>query len=59
MTATLRLLGLAALLGTLVPSLLYLAGSIDLARVQQLMLAATVAWFVVQALLAVRGRQRG
>jgi hypothetical protein len=35
-----------ALAGTLVPSLLYLNGSLDLAAVKMWMLIATAAWFI-------------
>jgi hypothetical protein len=36
-----------ALVATLLPSLLFLAGSIDLATCSGLMLAATLVWFAV------------
>jgi len=39
-----------ALLGTIVPSWLYLSGSVALGTAQSWMLAATVAWFVSASL---------
>ena len=35
-----------ALAATLVPSVLYLSGNVDLSQVKNWMLAATVVWFV-------------
>ena len=57
MTPILRVLGLLALAATLGPSILYLAGSLELERMQQLMLVATVAWFVVQGLAVYRKKE--
>jgi len=35
-----------ALAGTILPSVLFLTGTLELDRLKQVMLAATVAWFV-------------
>jgi hypothetical protein len=59
MTHALRALGLLALLATVGPSVLYLAGSMELAAAQRWMLAATVAWFVVQGLAVYRRKENG
>jgi hypothetical protein len=40
-----RLVSLAALVGTILPPVLYFTGALDLAAAQGWMLAATVAWF--------------
>jgi hypothetical protein len=45
-----RAIALLALVGTIAPSLLYLAGKIGLPAVKNAMLAATVTWFVFAAL---------
>jgi hypothetical protein len=57
MTRALRALGLLALLATVGPSVLYLTDSMELASVQRWMLAATVAWFVLQGLAVYRRRE--
>ena len=41
------------------PSILYLTDSMELAVVQRWMLAATVAWFVVQGLAVYRRKENG
>jgi len=43
----LQIISLLALALTVVPSLLYLNGSVELDRAKLLMLIATVVWFVV------------
>jgi hypothetical protein len=45
--AVLRLASWAALAGTIGPSVWYLAGRMPLERANALLLAATVAWFVL------------
>lgn len=42
-----RIIGAVALLGTIVPPSLYLAGSIDLNAAKWGMLVATIVWFLV------------
>ena len=42
----LQLIGLAALVGSVLPSLLFLAGRMELESMKTAMLAATLAWFV-------------
>lgn len=59
MNAILRVLGLLALTATVGPSILYFAGSMELAAVQRWMLAATVAWFVLQGLAVYRRKENG
>ena len=44
------ILSILSLVGTIAPSLLYLAGRMELPTVKNVMLAATVAWFVFAAL---------
>jgi len=41
-----RLVGLAALAGTIVPPAMFMAGGLEHATMQQVMLVAAVAWFV-------------
>jgi hypothetical protein len=50
MRALARFVSLAALVGTIVPPLLFFAGWIDLDATKWWMLAATVAWFVATPL---------
>jgi hypothetical protein len=45
-----RILALASLVATIAPSLLYLAGRMELPTVKTVMLVATVTWFVFAAL---------
>jgi hypothetical protein len=45
-----RALALLSLVATIAPSLLFLAGRIDLPMVKQVMLGATISWFVFAAL---------
>jgi hypothetical protein len=59
MNRVLRVLGLLALLATVGPSVLYLAGSMELASAQRWMLAATVAWFMLQGLAVYRSKENG
>lgn len=47
MNAVLRMASWAALAGTICPSVWYLAGRVSLERANALLLAATVAWFVL------------
>ena len=44
-----------ALVGTIVPSLLFLAGRLDLDQSKWLLLAATIVWFVTAPLWIGRG----
>lgn len=44
-----------SLVGTIVPSLLYLAGTVDLEQSKRLLLAATIGWFVTAPLWIGRG----
>lgn len=41
-----QMLSWICLAGTILPSALYLAGAIDLARSKEILLAATIGWFV-------------
>jgi hypothetical protein len=50
MRALARLVSLVALVGTIVPPLLFFAGRIDLDSTKWWMLAATVAWFAATPL---------
>jgi hypothetical protein len=50
MRALARFVSLVALVGTIVPPLLFFAGRMDLAATKWWMLAATVAWFVATPL---------
>ncbi|HMO84869.1 MAG TPA: hypothetical protein PKC18_08120 [Lacipirellulaceae bacterium] len=43
-------LALASLAGTIAPSILFLAGRLELETVKSAMLAATISWFVFAAL---------
>ena len=45
MKTTARLVSLAALVGTIVPPVLFFMGQMDLDATQRWMLAATIAWF--------------
>jgi hypothetical protein len=45
-----RLLALASLVATIAPSVLFLAGRIELTTVKNVMVVATVTWFVFAAL---------
>ncbi len=47
MNLILAIICYAALIGTILPSILYMAGSISLDQVKQYMLYATILWFVV------------
>jgi len=46
MRRLLQLISWIALLGTVAPSVLYLAGSMQLPQVKLVMLVSTIAWFV-------------
>lgn len=47
MNTVLKVISYIALFVTVIPSILFLKGSMDLDRVKFIMLAATVLWFVV------------
>lgn len=47
MRRVLQMISWLALFGTILPSVLYLGGSMELDRCQQSMLVATIVWFVV------------
>lgn len=46
MRRVMQLISVAALIATILPALMYMAGSLDLATVKATMLIATVVWFV-------------
>ena len=50
MRRVLQLISWVALAGTIVPSVLYLAGRIDLDESKWALLAATIAWFIATPL---------
>ena len=47
MRISLQVISLLALIMTVVPSVLFLAGSVELDRVKLIMLVSTVVWFAV------------
>ncbi len=50
MKIVLKIVSLLALLLTVLPSILFLMGSVELKQVKLLMLIATIVWFVVTPL---------
>ena len=50
MRKLLQLVSAIALIGTIVPSILFLTGSLDLTQTKLAMLAATIVWFVATPL---------
>jgi hypothetical protein len=54
-----RLVSLAALVGTIVPPVLFFMGQMDLDTTKWWMLVATIAWFVATPIWMDRGEEGG